>query len=294
MRKGLKIFLLTIIIFISSSFGFQRVDFRNGMFKNVCKDLKNNVLVYFIFVDTKETSPWTEFDIKSTIDSMEIAVEWIESQAQKDGIPLNIITDYFIGNSYTTIRKNLPFGTVEKSISSPNYRKGIGEINLWADNIAKKVGSDVQIMEKDGIPETPNPKNIERLVAHLRDLKSVESVAMLYMVNNYYRNDISVCLNQLSSDNIEYSIVSYKYPATIAQNILSLFGAADFARTIYRRDEKKIELLKEFFPKDIMQDVYAKDINSLEIGEMTAYLIGWSAHLDPKYHPLLTDRLVNF
>lgn len=294
MRKAIKIFLLTALIFLFSGFGFQRVDFRKGMYKNVCKDLKNNVLVYFIFVDTKETSPWTEFDIKSTIDSMEVAVEWIENQAQKDGISLNIITDYYIGTSYTTVRKNLPYGTVEKSISTPNYRKGIADINLWADNIAKKVGSDAQIVEKDGIPETPNPKNIERLVAHLRDLKRVESVAMLYMVNNYYRNDISVCLNQLGSDNIEYAIVSYKYPAIIAQNILSLFGAADFAKSMYRRDEDKIGLLKEFFPKDIMQDVYAKDINSLEIGEMTAYMIGWNAHLDPKYHSLLTDKLVNF
>lgn len=294
MKRVLKYFLLTIVIFISAGFGFQRIDYRQGMYKNVCKDLKNNVLVYFVFVDTKETSPWTEFDIKSTIDSMEVAVGWIENKAQENGITLNIITDYYIGTTYTTLRKNLPYGTVEKSIGTPNYRKGINEINLWADNIAKKIGTDVHIVEKDGIPETSNPRNIERLVAHLRDQKSVESVAMLYMVNNYYRNDISICLNQLSSDNIEFSIVSYKYPAVIAQNILNLFGAADQAKTMYRRDENKIALLKEFFPSDIMQDVYAKDISSLEIGELTTYLIGWNQHLDPKYHALLTDKLVNF
>jgi hypothetical protein len=294
MKKGLNIFLLTIIFFLFSGFGLQRIDFRKGMYKNVCKDLKNNVLVYFVFVDTKETSPWTEFDMKSTIDSMEVAVEWIENQAQQNGIQLNIITDYFIGTEFTTIRKNLPYGTVEKSISTPNFKKGIGEVNLWADNIAKKVGSDVNIVEKDGIPDTPNPKNIERLVAHLRDEKRVESVAMLYMVNNYYRNDISICLNQLGSDNIEYAVVSYKYPAVIVQNILNLFGAADLSKTMYRRDESKIELCHEFFPKDIMQDVYAKDINSLEIGELTKYLIGWDSNLDPKYHPLLTDKLVNY
>jgi hypothetical protein len=86
--------------------------------------------VYFVFVDTKKTSPWTEFDIKSTIDSMEVAVEWIENQAQRNGMSLNLITDYYIGTSFTTFRKNLSFKTVEKTISTPNYKKGINETNI--------------------------------------------------------------------------------------------------------------------------------------------------------------------
>jgi hypothetical protein len=149
-------------------------------------------------------------------------------------------------------------------------------------------------LEKDGIPETPNPRNIERLVTHLSDSKSVESVAIFYMVNNYYRNDISICLNQFSSDNIEYAIVSYKYQAVIVQNILNLFGAADLDKSLYRRDQKKNDLLKEFFPIDIIQDVYAKDISSLEMGELTMYLVGWNQLLNPKYQPFLTDKIVNF
>jgi hypothetical protein len=294
MRGFPKRFFYFIILFLMTGFGMQRIDYRNGMYKNVCKDLKNNVLVYFVFIDTKETSPWTEFDIKSTIDSVEVAIKWIESQAHQNSITLNLISDYYIGTEYSTIRKNLPNGTVQKSVVTPNFHKGLAELNLWADNIAKKVGTDVNLVEKDGIPDVTNPKNIERLVAHLRDSKQVESVAVLFMVNNYYRNDISICVNQFSTQNIEFAIVSYKYPAVIAQNILNLFGAADLSKTLYRRDEKKIKLGMEFFPKDIMQDVYAKDINALVIGDFTKYLIGWSESIDPKYHPLLTDKMVNF
>jgi hypothetical protein len=286
--------LVALIFFLLAGFGMQRIDYRNGMYKNVCKDLKNNILVYFVFIDTKETSPWTEFDIKSTIDSMEMAVKWLENQAKQNSVPLNLITDYYIGTEYTTIRKNLPNGTVQKTAMTPNFNKGLEGLNLWADNIAKKVGSDVNLVEKDGIPDVANPKNIERLVAHLRDNKQVESVAVLFMVNNYYRNDISICVNQFSTDDIEFAIVSYKYPATIAQNILNLFGAADLYKTLYRRNENKIKLAYEFFPRDIMQDVYAKDINSLEIGEFTKYLIGWNNYLDPKYQTLLTDKIVNY
>ena len=261
---------------------------------NVCKDLRSNVLVYFIFIDTKTTAPWTEFDILSTIDSMEIAIQWIEEKARENNIQLNILSDYFIGEEFTTVRKNLPYETVIESATTPNFNKGQEELSKWADNIANRVGAEVNIVEKDGIPEIRNPKNKERLVAHLRDEKQVESVALLYMVNNYYRDDISIAINHLDTEDIEFSIVSYKYPAIIAQNILNLFGAADLSNTLYRRSEKKIRLAEEYFPDDIMQDVYAKTVSSLEVGEFTKYLIGWNTKLDPKYHTLLTDKIVNF
>lgn len=289
-----KLSLFIVIVIVSASFGLNRIDYRDGMYKNVCKDLKNNVLVYFIFVDSKVTSPWTEFDIQSTIDSLEIAIRWIEGQARVNDVQLNIISDYYIGQEYATVRKNLPYETVMKSATTPSLSKGLEELNKWADNIAKKVGTEVHIVEKDGIPEIKNPRNKERLAAHLRDEKQVESIAILYMVNNYFRDDISIAVNQMDTEDIEFAIVSYKYPASIAQNILNLFGASDLSKNVYRRNEKKIKLAKEFFPKDIMQDVYAKSLNDLEIGEYTQYLIGWTTHLDPKYQPLLTDKIINY
>ena len=286
--------LLSVTLIVSTSFTYRRIDYERGMNKNVCKELKNNVLVYFMFVDSKETSPWTEFDLQSTIDSMKVAVDWIEQQAKDNGVQLNIISDYYIGTEYTTVRKNLPNGTVIKSATTPTLNKGLEELNQWADVIAKKVGTEVNIVEKDGIPEIKNPKNKERLIAFLRDEKHVESVALLYMVNNYFRDDISLPVNQLGTEDVEFSIVSYKYPAVIAQNILNLFGAADLSKTLYRRNEKKIKLAADFFPNDIMQDVYGKNIYNLNIGEFTQYLIGWSPKLDPKYQTLLTDKIANF
>ena len=124
----------------------------------------------------------------------------METQAKQDDISLNIISDYYIGEEYTTIRKTLPMGSVIKSVSEPNFRKGLEELNSWADNIAKKAGSSFNIIEKDGIPEIKNPKNKERLVAFLRDEKRVESVALLYMVNNYFRSDISINVNTMNTD----------------------------------------------------------------------------------------------
>jgi hypothetical protein len=295
-KKGIsKLLCLTaILVVVSSGFNYRHIDYREGMYKNVCKDLKNNVLVYFVFIDTKETSPWTEFDIRSTIDSMRVATNWIVEKAKQNGVQLNIISDYYIGKEFTTIRKNLLYGNVNKTISTPNFKKGFKELNNWADNIAKKVGSDIQVSEKDGIPEVQNPRNKERLIAHLRDEKQVESVALLYLVNNYFKNDISIVVNQFNTVDVEFAVVSYKYPSVIAQNILSLFGAADLYKTYYRRDENKIVMSAKLFPNDIMQDVYAKNINMLEIGQLTKYLVGWNKNLEAIYSPLLSDKIANY
>jgi hypothetical protein len=287
------VFFISLLI-LPSGYSINRIDYRKGINNNVCKVLKDNVLLYFIFVDSKDTSPWTEFDIRSTIDSISVAIRWLEAQARQNGISLNIISDYYIGDEYTTIRRPLPMGNVVKSVSEPNFKRGLEGLNSWADNIAKRAGLSFNITEKDGIPEIKNPRNKERLVAFLRDEKRVESVALLYMVNNYFRNDISISINTMNTDDIEFSIISYKYPSVIAHNILHLFGAADLYKTLYRRNENKILAAYDYFPDDIMQDVYARNIYNLNIGKFTKYLIGWKQDLEPLYNPLLVDKIINY
>ena len=152
-----------VILIILPGFGPRRIDYRKGMYKNVCKNLTNDVLVYLIFVDSKETTLWTEFDIYSTLDSLALAVKWLQEQAAKHGIILKVKTDYYIGE-FATIKKSLPQGSVQKSLNEPNIRTGIKEINNWADYIAKRAGTTFNIVEKDGIPEVQNPRNKERLI----------------------------------------------------------------------------------------------------------------------------------
>ncbi len=294
MKTFLKIYFISVILLIMSGFSEQRIDYRSGRFNNVCKDLKNDVLLYFVFIDTKTTSPWTEFDIRSTIDSMDVAVSWIEKQAENNNVNLHIKTDYYIGKEFATITRNLPLSTVKESITEPNLKSGLIQINKWADNLSKKVGESFVIKEKDGIPQQQNPKDTERLIAQLRDDFGVESVALIFLVNNYFRTDISFAVNTLTNDDVEFAIVSYKYPAEIAHNFLLLYGASDLYKTPMRKSSKKIKMANEFFSNEIMQDPYAKNIWGLDISDFTKYLIGWSNELDPRYEPLLTDKLTIF
>lgn len=287
--------LLLLILFMTLPSGYspERLDYRKARYTNVCKDLRGDALLYFIFVDSRETTPWTEFDIQSTIDSVRVAINWLHVQARQNNITLNIIADFYIGKEYTTITKNLPAGSILSSITEPSIRKGEALMNKWADGIAKIAGSDLPVNVKDGIPEINNPRNKERLVAYLRDENNVESVALLFMLNNYYKSDISVQMNTMNTDDVEFAVVSYKYPAEIAHNFLHLYGAADMYPTIFRKNEKKIRFLQNEFPKEIMLDPYGKNIWDLEISEYTKYLIGWTEKMAPEYESFMTDKIMN-
>jgi hypothetical protein len=294
MKVFYKVLALSSIWFLSGSFTFEKVDYRKARNINVCKDMRRDMLVYAIFVDTKATAPWSEFDIKTTIDSLAAARKWLLEQARKNNITLSIKTDYFIGKDVSTVTKNLTAGSVDQTAQTSNFKKGVKDLNDWADFIARKVGSTFNITQKDGIPEIKNPRNKERLIAWLRDEYKVESVALLYFVNNYYKTDISLQINTMGTDDVEFAIVSYKYPSEIAHNILHLYGAADMYKTLYRRNESKIKKLSALCPNDIMQDCYAKNIRDMEIGEYTRYLIGWQDTYDAKWEDLFTDKRANF
>lgn len=296
MRMPRKIFLLSVILLliVPTSFKVNRVDYRDARYKNVCKDLKGDVLLYFMFVDSKYTTPWTEFDIQSTIDSIRAAINWLQIQARENDVTLNIIADFHIGPEYTTITRNLPGATVLESVTKPKSSKVIENLRRWSDAIAKTAGESVTLRQKDGIPEVKEPKNKERLVAFLRDENQVESVALFYMVNNYFKTDISVPVNTFGTEDVEFAIVSYKYPSEIAHNFLHLYGAADMYPTLLRKNQKNIRALQDRYPDEIMQEPYGKDLSGLKISEYTKYLIGWTERLDPSLDPLMKDKRVVF
>jgi hypothetical protein len=286
--------ILMLLLILPSSFKVNRIDYREGRFNNVCKDLKGDVLLYFMFVDSKYTSPWTEFDIQSTIDSIRAAINWLHLQAMENHIPLNIIADFYIGPEYTTIERNLPGPTVYESLTEPNPRKVRENIRRWSDGIAKIAGESVVLREKDGIPEIKTPKNKERLVAYLRDENKVESVALFYMVNNYYKTDVSMPVNIYHTDDVEFAIVSYKYASEIAHSFLHLYGAADMYETLLRRNARNIRTLTSLYPDEVMQEPYGKSLNDLTISDYTKYLIGWTEILDPVLVPLMEDKMIDY
>jgi hypothetical protein len=260
---------------------------------NVCKILKGRVIVYAIFVDSKHSKPWTKYDINSTLDSLKIGMDWIMQKANADCIDLNIEIDFHkTAKGTIPIYNDFPRRTLSGTLYKTPLFSGIKDIYRWADKIAIEAGKSLP-RDTSWIIRTQNKaNNRERLVARLRDIHKTDNIALMYFINNYYAEEVSVTFDINSHENVEFSIVSFKKPAVIAHEFLHLFGAWDLYITPFdtkRSAIKKKKQAMELFPNEIMAFAY-KDIDSLEIGQFTKYAIGWEKQLDKKYSDLILGK----
>ncbi|RMG78029.1 MAG: hypothetical protein D6707_10460, partial [Bacteroidetes bacterium] len=263
---------------------------------NVCKKLKGDVVLYVIFVESKYTGFWTTYDIESTLDSAQKAIDWIENQAKKEGIFLNIKLDYHkTPKNVIPIQGNLQKRTLSGTLfSSAGISYGIKSVDRWADKIAKEAlksyGPDTSTITRTKI----KPQDREKLLARLRDIYKTDNVALVYFINNFYKKDISVALHTQGNETPEYAVISYKSPGVIAHEFLHLFGAYDLYMSPFDR-ERKTQKQKEFamkeFPNEIMAFPYRR-INTLSISPFTKYLIGWKNELDNKYKEMLIGKKI--
>lgn len=262
---------------------------------NVCKKLQDHVVVYAVFVDTRFTQPWTEYDIMSTLDSVRYAMQWVEKQAQRNGASLKITVAY--NQSGKTIPVAQEFG--KKTLSGTLFPRplvtDIAAVTKWADKAAASTAKDLQIPESTLIKTKNTLSDRERLIAALRDKYRTDNVALMYFINNYYKRELSCAIYTGSANEIEYAIVSFKDPAVIAHEFLHLFGALDFGENplIIKKKKTKVddfrkEYINKEFPNEIMTFAYRK-IDSLDVGPLTSYLIGWSKVLEKKHQDFLFD-----
>ena len=260
---------------------------------NVCKKLRGKVILYAIFVDTRYTQPWSAYDITSTLDSIKRATKWIEAEAAKSGIELDIEIQNYQNGKVIPLVNDLPRRTLSSTLFSPNLYYGIRNLDRWSDQLAKKAG---QTLPKDTslIINTKNRlSDRERLIAKLRDVNKTDNVALMYFVNNYYEEELSVTLHTGEINNIEYSIVSFKDPSVIAHEFLHLFGALDlYINPLIKRHSQKMEkLAMNEFPNEIMAFTY-RDLSQLDISGFTKYMIGWYNVMDDKYSNLLLGKRI--
>lgn len=289
MKRLVTVLLLAGIVFSASA--QRRVKYDNTISRdhNVCKKLKGDVLMYLVFVDSKYTKPWTYFDIASTLDSAVAAILWIEEQAKINGQTLNISLKYFYADSQLTVYKDLPKKSLYETIEKQKLKQLNYSMNQWSDAIAKKIG---EAFERNGWQADKHTKikNKERLIAKLRDDEKVESVALMFMMNNYYKKDYSAAFNTDSNEDVEYAVTSYKNPKTIAHEFLHLFGAADLYNTEQKtKDSKLVKLANKKFPNEIMTNKPIR-LEEAYICPITKYLIGWDDQIDENYRIALIEK----
>jgi hypothetical protein len=297
MKKPVVLIAILIIIITSAckqSIYLSQITWHIASVKrNVCKTLTNKVVLYAVFVDSKYSLPWTVYDIESTLDSIKIAKEWLIMQANESQIPLEIEVVNHVNNGVIPIAANFPRKTVKENIGKSYGQKSmIG----WADKVARIAGKSLPIDTSGKIATKNTMNNKERLVARLRDIYQTDNVALIYFLNNYHKDEISVAMNTESDSDIEFAIVSYKESAVIAHEFLHLFGANDLYVNFYDIKNKKLTSRKEsiakLHPDEIMRSAY-KNINKLSISPYTKYLIGWENELQSVYKDIMVGKKIN-
>ena len=296
MKKNM-LFLLSFLVIVLV--GCMTTKKMNVMFasvnNNVCRRLTGKVVVYAVFVDSKETKPWTDYDIKSTLDSLRKGMDWLELQAQKDSIPLEIEIDCNRKNTgIVPIYQEFSKKTLSATLFKKPLFSGVKDIHKWSDKVAVEAGKNLPKDTSKVIKTKNKLSDRERLIARLRAIHRTDNIALMYLINNYHTDEMSLTLDANSNHNVEYCIVSYKYPSVFAHEFLHLFGAWDLYITPFDSTRKAIKRKKvamDLFPNEVMAFAY-RHIESLEISPFTKYTIGWTNELDQKYsNAILGKRL---
>jgi hypothetical protein len=273
--------MLLSVVSCSSS---KELDARWARDKNIAAKLEGKVVVYTIFVDSKKTIPWSGFDIKSTKDSLDKVFNWVGRESKRYKKEVRIESIYATLSSKQTINKKIPYSSLSAAFSDGEYSKS-SKIGKWADGIVKKLEKGIKI-SGEPLPKKPKLDAFQKLVEKLKRNHQADNVVIFFMLNNYYKYDLSVVVNNMHSTEVEFGVNSSKSTNLLGAQFLSLFGAQNLNTGSSSSKEKEVvQMLKEDFSHDVMYD-YESDLVNVNVGEHTAYLIGWKDKVNSKYAEL--------
>ncbi len=266
MKRSTKIFIIILVVF----FVLCHIDFRPWFYErqkeylnrvdetrkeyNIgsCYNMQEDLCYYIVFIDDDE-SKWNEKDKTEFIEKkFSMSMEYLSNQASIYNVTLE--TDYKV---------------CEKSAIYDGVIEAEAVQNDAQYDIFTKVASSLGY-------ETPNEMNDS-----LKKELDVKQVAYLFVINKEGRSyklshsesnierKKEFCV--LFSQSVGYTDTTCY--STIAHEILHLFGAEDYYDP-YGDYPKREKLANELYPNDIMFGTVT-DINTVNIGNYTAYSVGW-------------------
>lgn len=171
---------------------------------------------------------------------------------------------------------------------------GIERIDMWGNAVARKA-SEAFPPDSSPVVYTKNViTNRERLIARLRDQYKTDNVVLMYFLNNYYTEEVSLAMFTGGGKLTEFGIVSFKYPAVIAHEFLHIFGALDLYIDPFARKKKAVKnrvAIMKAYPNEVMAYAY-RPLEKLSISPMSQYLIGWKDSLAESDRQLLVGKKI--
>ncbi len=217
------------------------------------KSLEGKNLIYSFFVDTPDAK-WTDRDKKKVLQNLEIAKEYIETEAKSYRKKVDLVVD-FEENEDLTGSARINFSLKD----GEDYEEALDEeIAAWFDE---------QI-------------DYEALCKEYK----AKGIATIVFVN-HKGSTYAICYDGI--DNPKESLVMFagEAPAVYAHEILHLFGAHDLYEDA-EYTEEVCEYVKKAYPDEIMYTVTDKNgrLNDSEIqnelSPITAYHLGWANYIE--------------
>lgn len=239
----------------SFSVGYRKSNQATKRSVGSAKHLEGVVHVYHSFL-SDETSSWTDFERNRVRAKLREAYDFITLQSRLHDKQVTFVDEF-----------------------GPNARL---DIQIPRDAHADPKWTEYAILSSSN-------KTGNRLVEHIKGQSKPDSVivclhvhkpALSYNLAYYkpvserYRAERMVCFTAYP-DGRETS------SATYAHEILHLFGAGDLYFP-YDKDSRRKDHAQRLFPNDVMFRV-DYDMTRLNVGPFTAYRIGWTNRLDPRY-----------
>lgn len=236
-------------------------EYRSRYGLGTCHTLSGEQTVVLFFVDDAE-SYWTEAEVRDFTELRVIpALEFLSEQAAIWGIEL----------SFTVKRYSTP---LSEGLSLLYDGEVIQDFNRYGstkdlpEQCAAIFGFENEIDFLAALTEEHGNENLIPLMLLSKDGTAIARPQLSEQIVDHMEHAI------LFTDRLTERENSWRYSrsriATIAHEILHLFGAEDYYLT-----EGRLSLAERYYPDDIMLlDTY--DVSVLKIREMTAYAIGWS------------------
>lgn len=219
-----------------------------------CKTLSGNVSVILFYVDDFE-SVWTDEEMnRFTKNEVEPGLRFLEQEAKKYGIELNLTIEkscsgiYYDDEVITSV-SNTGFASADvlwQSALQTNYSSSTEMIDAFRSEYETEEIVCFTIFNKSGTAYALNPKKgtdvkiDEHCIAFARELNATQNGP------------------------------AGSQAAIIAHEMLYLYGAENF----YAKPSRQ-NLAKIYYPRDIMLSA-AYDIDTNTVGAATAFYIGWT------------------
>jgi len=259
MKAGWKTKLLVVLLFFLGFFQLHAQP-NDRWHTGSAKDLRGNVLTLYVFLETT-TNPWTAEEKQAKLNELSIAQQWLISQANTWGVPLNF-TSKPLGKA-----ASLQFENIPKATGSGTERTD------WALEILKKSGYRNARQAYRKISRQSGFDNIQLLFfAKAGGISYAMRFASNFRKRKFFME--SVMLFQRYDNDAQMPVA-----AIIAHEILHLYGAWDLYTT-YAQTADRHQKAQELFPDDIMLRV-GYELNHLKVDDLTAWLVGWNKTEQP-------------